>query len=1428
MSMKTSLGICIGASTVKAVSIEFSDNSYKIKKQIRRPHECAVKDIVTETLKEFNPAEHDYVCVTGRKFKEIIDLPSVTEPHAVESALHLLYNDENDGNEVVVSLGSENFILYEINKQHAIVGVNTGNKCASGTGEFFLQQIRRMDLTLEKAIEIAKEAEPYEVSGRCSVFCKSDCTHALNKGIPKERVTAGLADMIADKIVELVGPIQTKKIKLIGGVTQNSAVIDRLNTKKENVEIVENADIFEALGAAVYAYREKLEPKADFHIESPASAFTSLPSLKDAEELVTFWEQNTDSAKDGDEVILGLDVGSTTTKALLLRERDDAVLASIYLRTNGNPVGAARNCYKEILDQLGDTKVTVVSLAVTGSGRYIAGLHADTEAIINEIIAHAAGAAHYDKNVDTILEIGGQDAKYTYLVNGVPCDYAMNEACSAGTGSFLEEAAKESLGIDVLDIEKIAVQGEAPPNFNDQCAAFIGSDIRNASHEISRENIVAGLVYSICMNYSNRVKGARKVGDRIFMQGGVCYNKAVPLAMASLLQKPIIVPPDPGLTGAFGVALEAKNRMNLGLLEKKEFDLQLIYERDIEHGKPFICPGTKEHCDRKCLINTVKIEGRKYPFGGVCNKYYNANHHVEIDPLPLNYVQKRQEFVFKDYTPEPVENRPTVGMLRSFLANTLFPFFDTYFKEIGCNLVLSDGIDKRGYERIHSSFCFPAQLSHGMLMNLTQKEPDFYFLPEIREVKVEKSFTERIGFQTTCITLQGEPYYMASAFPDLRPKFLTPVLAWNDGWESMEDELAKIAEKIGISAEVSAAANKKAAAKLNEFFEYRKQIGAEVLKKVEENPDQIAVVLFGRAYNAFAIEANMGIPQKVTSRGIYIIPYDILPFYDEESQENMTWAAGQDILRAARLVEKHPQLFGAFVTNFSCGPDSFIVTYFRNIMKEKPSLTLEIDTHTADAGINTRIEAFLDIVDRYRSMHKAEEIVHHFVPAQVEVQNGVLVYTDSFGNKETVAGSNIKLLIPSMGRTVAKSFAAVFNSIGIRTEVVSQPGETALSLGRANTSCKECLPLTIVVGSLLEYLENRVENHNEKLIYFMPTSHGNCRLGQYYVTIKQLIEKRKLNNIATLAMSSENSYAGMGVMNAVKMMRALFVADCMDDIHNAILAIAEDKEQGMRIYEEELEKITAEIQNGAKNLNRVMKKSAKRFATIKTTVPIGEAKRVFVAGEIYVRRDEYSSREVLEILSKKGIVVLRAPVMEWLNFVDTRVKFQEKRKLPFREQLELSVRRLVVGRYEKEVKRILAKSGLYFFQMDNMFEVLKTAGLFVNRWFHGETVLTIGRFFHEIVHEFHGLISIGPFACLPSRVSEAILNPESRTELNEQIDKLPNKETLKEFSNLPFLAVETDGKPFPQILNARLEAFCLQVERVHEKSMNDLYHKKEA
>ncbi len=512
-----SLGICLGASTVSIALLKQASNPtgggtvHQSPKPLLiesalYPHEGDPKRTLLKAFEQLDLSSFDRIAATGRKFRKFVNLTSISEPEAVEYAYQYV-KPPNIDCPAVISAGGETFMVYVLDRAGRISNVITGNKCASGTGEFFLQQLRRMNVSLDEAAQWASIASPYHVSGRCSVFCKSDCTHATNKGIPKSQVTAGLCKMMANKILELLKKVDRRNLLLTGGTGRNHMMVDYLKQDIPGLIVPEEAPYFEALGAALWALEHEtaaVRGEADF-FHSEITSFDTLPPLNNFAAEVDFKTIEKGHVNPGDTCILGLDVGSTTTKAVLLRKSDDAILASVYLRTNGDPVGASRRCYQSILEQIqtrvDPTHLSIIGLGVCGSGRQIAGLHALTDGVINEIIAHATAAVYFDPQVDTIFEIGGQDAKYTYITNGVPSDYAMNEACSAGTGSFLEESAYETLGVEMEKIAAAALKGMHPPNFNDQCAAFIASDIKNAIHEgVRHEDIVAGLVYSICIN----------------------------------------------------------------------------------------------------------------------------------------------------------------------------------------------------------------------------------------------------------------------------------------------------------------------------------------------------------------------------------------------------------------------------------------------------------------------------------------------------------------------------------------------------------------------------------------------------------------------------------------------------------------------------------------------------------------------------------------------------------------------------------------------------------------------------------------------------------------------------------------------------------------------------------------------------------------
>jgi len=1415
-----SLGICAGASTIGLVGLEKTKNGIQTAFSSSRSHEGNPRRVLRELLEEVDNIQEYKIAVTGRKFRNLLNFSSISEPEAVEKAVAFTLPVDHPYR-VLINAGGETTMVYHLDEEGKVDEIHTGNKCASGTGEFFLQQLGRMSITLKEVGDMELPEKPYMVSGRCSVFCKSDCTHALNKGVEKNRVVAGLSQMMAGKVLELLKKLPKESVMLIGGCCENQAMVHYLKDAITDLHIPREALCFEALGAALWALdNETISLGKDIFLPQQ-TGLAVLEPLSDCRELVDYKEEERGVAKAGDAVILGLDVGSTTTKGVLIRRRDKKILAAEYLRTNGDPVVASKHVYQSLADQI-SVPISIEGLGVTGSGRQIAGLHALTDGVINEIVAHATAAVYFDPEVDTIFEIGGQDAKYTYITNGVPCDYAMNEACSAGTGSFLEESAKESLGVDVKDIGETAFLATSPPNFNDQCAAFIGSDIKRAVQEdVALPDIVAGLVYSICMNYNNRVKGNRPVGKKVFMQGGVCYNKAVPAAMAALTGKRIVVPADAGLMGAFGVALETERRMEQGLLTSQQYDLQELIAREVEYGESFKCGGGKK-CDRGCEIARIKINDKVYPFGGICNRYDNLIHNRKIDSAELDLVVQREARVFRDLALEkPEDTRPVVAINRSFLINTYFPFFNRFFNELGFRLAPPVQQDPLGADQQGAAFCYPVEISHNYAAAILATKPDFIFLPQIKGLDVG----ELTKSSCTCVLVQGEPYYLRTAFPELADfNVISPVLDFAQGYEANLKAFKETAQALGVDPVVTEKALRAAVVAQNEFFADIQRIGRQALDTLESNPETSGVVLFGRPYNSFTGIANKGIPAKFASRGNVIIPFDMLPYQEEKlsENENMYWAMGQMILKGAHYVHKHKQLFGAYVTNFSCGPDSFIVSFFRDIMGRKPSLTLELDSHTADAGLETRIEAFLDIVRYYREMQRKSSerkiaVDTTYCSAVIEERNNKLGVRRSDGRWLPLTDSKVRLLLPAMSRYASSLMAAAFARSGIKAEVLPPADEDVLKLGRGNASCKECLPLQTTLGSLLNYLNKR--DNDDILVYYMASTDGPCRLGQYFVYTQRVLEKQKITDVAVFTQSSINGYRNLDDTFLRAAYRAVVIGDIFDEMWSTILAGAMDRESGLKILNQEAEKIGAVIHKRWPKIARRLTKSAEQLSRIKLKKPYEEIPKISLIGEIYVRHDPISLQNIIEKLADHGFAVRTAPVAEWIRYVDWLVK----EGIEGKANLGFHIAERIKNYFDGRIRKKLAVSGLFFYEGKGLDvePVIDAGKKFISPHFTCESILTVGSALHDILNPCCGVISIGPFGCMPSRVAEAVLNEKfTTTEKRGQLKNghaTPWMPILAKEQKLPFVAIETDGNPFPQLIEARMEAFRLQAERLNEQ-----------
>ena len=617
------VGINIGAITIKAVVLKNAGTTARVEAHQGRP-----LDVLKDLLATAEFADTEYFGVSG-------NLGHISEAAAIQRALQ-----ETTGSfDAVASLGGESFLVYML-VNGRITNVLSHNKCAAGSGEFFVQQIGRMGLEMDEAVRRSFDGKIVPLASRCSVHCKSDITHKLNRHeASPEDILHTLHDSMANKVTALLekGQVRLRRVLLIGGVTLNPAMVAALREKLPSTEFVvlKESPWFEAWGTALLTRDEPIYKTPQITLQTNLA---HRPALKSYSDLVRVIPAPPKQAPSDQPLVLGVDAGSTTTKMALIDQVTRGLIASHYTRTNGDPVAAIRECLHALEFEVGNRPITLIG--TTGSARELAGAYLGTEHVFNEISAHAAGAAHFDADVDTIFEIGGQDAKYIYLRNGVPVDYAMNNACSAGTGSFLEESARSDLGIAVSDISDVALAASSPAHFKATCAAFINSDIRMAQQQgHSRENIVAGLVYAIADNYLNRVKGPRSVGKKVFLQGGVALNHAVGYAFAHAVGRQVVIPPNPELLGALGVGLLALQRAeSLGVPR----DLLSLASPEMKLVGRFTCGACKMYCS----IDRFEVAGRRFPFGGRCSLYENVWKRKSRTAAAPDLVEERAGLLF--------------------------------------------------------------------------------------------------------------------------------------------------------------------------------------------------------------------------------------------------------------------------------------------------------------------------------------------------------------------------------------------------------------------------------------------------------------------------------------------------------------------------------------------------------------------------------------------------------------------------------------------------------------------------------------------------------------------------------------------------------------------------------------------------------------
>jgi predicted CoA-substrate-specific enzyme activase len=1346
----SAVGVNIGAITVKAVALRGDEVFSRVVTHQGRPMEV-LEEMLLE--KEFSKA--DYYGVSGSR-------GHITEVAAIQRALAGTRGDFD----AVASLGGESFLVYLLTDGR-IANVLSHNKCAAGSGEFFVQQIGRMKLGIEEAIDRSFIGKVVPLAGRCSVHCKSDITHKLNRNEANtEDILHTLHDRMADKVIALLekGQQELKRVLVIGGLSRNAAMLAALREKLPATEfvVVPESLVFEAWGCALLTRDDPCyrSPKI-----SPQPVLDSSPPLARYEDRVRVIAPLPRQAPTDGLLVLGLDAGSTTTKAVLLDPATRGVVSSHYTRTRSDPVAATRECLRAMAHEAGNLRVGLIG--TTGSARELVGAYLGTAHVYNEISAHATGATHFDAEVDTIFEIGGQDAKYILLRNGVPIDYAMNNACSAGTGSFLEESAQGDLGITVTEIAGAALAAPSPVQLKATCAAFINSDIRIAFQQgQSRENIVAGLVYAIASNYLTKVKGPRVVGKKVFLQGGVALNRAVGNAFAHSVDRTVVIPPDPELMGALGVALLALARSG-GRLDPA-MDVLSLAAPEMQSPGRFICKA----CGMHCSIDRFEVAGRRFPFGGRCSLYENIwkrNAHVVAAP---DLVGQRAEMIFgtrKEEGEMPTTDRGQVriGIPRALLTHSLYPLYSTFLSSLGMDVVLS-GLDSRGELKSYSGFCFPAQTAHGAVLDLAKQGVDLVFLPHVK--RMPKSCVCRDSY--LCPITQASPFFLAAAFPDIR--FLSPVLDLSRGYDCGPELEELFAQEFGIRREAVGQAWEAAKNAQRAAERAMQELGQKALDRalLDGRP---AVLLAGRSYNAYAAEASQSIGRKLSSMGIEAIPADCLAPIEEGL---FAWHFSNQILNAMALAKKHPNLYLVCISNFSCTVDAFTHTEVAAGMGSKPYLILEIDAHTADAGIQTRIEAFLDIVRHYHAEPVTQtgrdgfETRPYKGPCRIGSNNQV-VRTN--GEAVSMNDPRVTFYFPNFSEVHTQAMAMAFRWMGLHTGEIAPLDRTQLERGLQYTSGRECLPLPLCIGQMLRINESR--KRGEIAGFYMLKGGAPCVLDAYLDFLRRFIAEQQLPDLFLFAPTEEN---GMSAMDRVTLAKysaqTLIVADLVVEIEHVLRVVgAEGSVDQLKQLWTGLAAADSEAR-----LQEELPGFIRQIAALPRIREPQACPKVLVMGDFFTRFSPFFMDGVRDLYSRHGVILKPVDMTDLLHYhtyygvadaasgwgmkpggmalakACSRM-FQQDGKQYLQNLLAYYLERRIEDGYRDQ----FAKTGLLVAGPNDAASLFEKAAGHVSPEIYGEITPTVGRGLEAEADGYDGIIIIGPFNCLPFRISEAILKPLS-------------------------------------------------------------------
>ncbi len=1285
------LGIDVGSTTVKLVVLdpETGERLYSVYRRHHARQLATTVEVLNEAAEQFpDVLFRAAVCGSGGKpIAEKLGIPFIQEVVANAAAVCALYPNAR----TAIELGGQDakiiFFEYDEEKQTLEASdMRMNGSCAGGTGAFIDEIASLLDIEPEEYEAMAAAGtHVFDISGRCGVFAKTDIQPLLIEGAAREDIALSAFHAIAKQTIGGLSQGLELKPPIIfegGPLTFHPTLIDvfaqRLNLSEDEIIVPEHPETIVALGTAMaidklFPEKEESDPAVSkMTLKEMAQRLSkagekqgdeenpAAPFFKSEEEYRAFEERHGAERREPEEphiengkirAYLGIDSGSTTSKMVLMDE-DERVIDRYYSDNQGQALQVVCDGilgFFEKYEKMG-VELEILGVGTTGYGEKMLARAFGADFHIVETVAHTQGCTKYYPDTTFLLDIGGQDMKAIWLDDGIITNIMLNEACSSGCGSFLENFAA-SLDIPVTEIANTAFSSRTPAVLGSRCTVFMNSTIITQQRAgRSREDIMAGLCRSIIENVFTkvvRISNTDSLGDHIVVQGGTFNNEAVLRALEEYLGRDVTLAPYSGEMGALGVAILTKKEIEEngyadGTRESTSFigrealeNFSYVTETGVQ------CPRCGNHCNRTVISFST---GEHYVTGNRCERgeAVTEEEAASVEQKKgVDLFAERERMLFHMYPVKAVSDRKeeVIGLPRVLEFWDSMPFWTTFFRALGYPVKFSHPSSRAQYEEgltfvASDTICFPAKLVHGHVLDLARQGVSRIFMPYVMHMPPEGKDKNS---PYVCSVVQGYPMVVKnSQDPEQRYgiPFDTPVFHWFTEKDRRKQIIQYAKDTLGVTQKEASLAYEQAERAIEAFRSTLVKRGEEIISQAKKE-NSFAVVLAGRPYHSDPFVSH-DISKLFTQKGISVLPVDALPGLKEEELKNtrieITNNFHTRMLSGAKIAAKDEALEYVQLVSFGCGHDAVLSDEIVRIMTEmadKPPLILKIDESEASGSLSIRCQSFIETVNIRRQKRLAVKEEVQPLPAPSPYK-----FYRSDRKKRTI-------LIPNISGEVTKLLCAILEKENFVVESVPVGGIEQIKLGKKYVHNDICFPCQMVIGELLSALIEGDYDQDEVAVGMIKFQ-CDCRMSHYAGLLRKGLDAAGFERVPVITTDvgdTKDMHPGIALLGVSALLEAIWVfimLDILTELTRKIRPYELVKGETDQVYQACVDKIADGIRDGIGKARDAFSECIDDMAGIRYDRSHLKPK-VFVTGELLVTYHPGSNFQIERYLEENGM-----------------------------------------------------------------------------------------------------------------------------------------------------------------------------------------------